>query len=290
MEIRALRAFLEVSREENMTRAAAELHVSQPTLSKLMKSLEEELGVTLFVRRSFGLTLTADGRLLRERARDLVGMADRIEDEFACLGAVTGGTLYFGLAESFQIGYLAHKIKELRRTAPNLHYHVESGVSAQVLEHLDQGTLDFAVLAQDPDEMKYDFLPFPDADRWGVIVPEGHRLASRARIHVDDLVGEPLFCSDQAWKREIPRWAGSRFPDLRREATFGLAYNGAVFAREGLGVLLTFDRIVDTSPGSGIVFRPLDPVLETKLYLAWRRNRPLSPIADRFLAVMRGAA
>ncbi|WP_155588348.1 LysR family transcriptional regulator [Bifidobacterium canis] len=289
MEIRALRAFLEVSREENMTRAAAELHMSQPSLSKLIKSLERELGAKLFVRRSFGLTLTEDGQLLRERARDLVGMADRIEDEFASLGNVTGGTLYFGLAESFQIKYLAQQIKLLRRDCPDLHYHVESGVSSQVLEHLDQGTLDFAVLAQQPDLTKYEALAFPDVDRWGVIVPQGHRLASRERIRIDDLVGEPLFCSEQGWKREVARWAGSRLPDLRLEATFGLAYNAAVFAREGLGVLLSFDRIVDTSEGSGLVFRPLEPALETKLHLAWRRNRPLSPIAERFLKQLRSA-
>lgn len=270
-------------------RAAAELHMSQPSLSKLIKSLERELGAKLFVRRSFGLTLTEDGQLLRERARDLVGMADRIEDEFASLGNVTGGTLYFGLAESFQIKYLAQQIKLLRRDCPDLHYHVESGVPSQVLEHLDQGALDFAVLAQQPDLTKYEALAFPDVDRWGVIVPQDHRLASHERIRIDDLVGEPLFCSEQGWKREVVRWAGSRLPDLRLEATFGLAYNAAVFAREGLGVLLTFDRIVDTSGGSGLVFRPLEPALETKLHLTWRRNRPLSPIAERFLKQLRSA-
>ena len=113
MEIRELRAFLEVAREENMTRAAGNLHMSQPSLSKLIKSLEHELGAKLFVRRSFGLTLTKEGRVLRERARDLVGMANRIEDEFASLGNITGGTLYFGLAESYQIQYLARQIKIL---------------------------------------------------------------------------------------------------------------------------------------------------------------------------------
>lgn len=198
MEIRALRAFLEVSREENMTRAAANLHMSQPSLSKLIKSLEHELGTQLFVRRSFGLTLTKEGRVLRERARDLVGMADRIEDEFASLGNVTGGTLYFGLAESYQIQYLARQIKQLREQCADLRYHVESGVSSQVLEHLDQGTLDFAVLAHDPDLTKYEALEFPNVDRWGVIVPADHRLASRTSVSIDDLVGEPLFCSQQA--------------------------------------------------------------------------------------------
>ncbi|WP_235607281.1 LysR family transcriptional regulator [Bifidobacterium italicum] len=212
----------------------------------------------------------AQGRVLRERARDLVAMADRIEDEFASLGGVAGGTLYFGLAESYQIRYLAQQIKRLREQCADLRYHVESGVSAQVLEHLDQGTLDFAVLAQDPDLTKYEALTFPDVDRWGVIVPAGHRLASHRSIGIDDLVGEPLFCSQQGWKHEISRWAGSRMPDLRLEATF--------------------DRIVDTSADSGLVFRRLRPELDAKLHLVWRRNRPLSPIAERFVRQLRGTS
>lgn len=111
-----------------------------------------------------------------------------------------------------------------------------------------------------------------------------------ARVVVaETVVCEPLFCSQQAWRHDIPRWAGSHMPDLRLEATFGLAYNGAVFAREGLGVLLTFARLVDTGADSGLVFRPLTPTLETKLHLVWRRNRPLSPIAERFLTQIRSA-
>ncbi|KFI60744.1 LysR family transcriptional regulator [Bifidobacterium cuniculi] len=282
MEIRALRVFLAISREGNMTRAADELHVSQPSLSKMVKSLEEELGTKLFVRRSFGLTLTADGRLLRERAQDLVAMADRIEDEFADLGRLAGGTLHFGLAESVHIDVLARAIRQLREESPGLRYHVDSGVSAQVLGRLDDGAIDFAVLAHEPDGAKYESWAFPEPDVWGVVMRDDSPLAGRERVRVRDLVGYPLFCSAQSWKLDIPRWAGGLMGELRLEATFGLPYNGAVFVREGLGVLLSFAGLVDTSEGSGLAFRPLEPRLETRLHLAWRRNRPLSPIAERF--------
>lgn len=282
MNLHALRAFLAISRTENMTRAAEELHTSQPSLSKLMKSLEDDLSTKLFIRRSFGLTLTAEGRLLRDKAQDLVEMADRIENEFADLGSITGGTLYFGLAESTHIDVIARAIRQLREENPTLRYHVDSGVSAQVLGRLDDGALDFAVLAHEPDATKYDFWEFPDPDIWGAVMRNDSPLAIHKHIRAQDLVGYPLFCSAQAWKFDIPRWAGPLMTELHLEASFGLSYNGAVFTREGLGVLLTFSNLVDTSADTGLTYRPLKPRLETRLYLTWRKTRPLSPLAKRF--------
>ena len=124
MEIRTLRYFLAVAREENMTRAAEILHVTQPTLSKALKSLEDELGKKLFVRHSFSIRLTEEGVLLRNRAEDLVSMADKIEQEFISLDDISGGELYLGLAESYQIRYLARVIKDFKTRYPNLHYHI----------------------------------------------------------------------------------------------------------------------------------------------------------------------
>jgi DNA-binding transcriptional LysR family regulator len=141
MEIRTLRYFLQVAREENMTRAAEILHVTQPTLSKTLKALEEELGKKLFERHSFSISLTQEGVLLRNRAEDLVSMADRIEREFLSLDDITGGNLYLGLAESYQIRYLAREIRMLKERYPNLQYHITSGDTEQVTEKLDKGFL-----------------------------------------------------------------------------------------------------------------------------------------------------
>ena len=127
MEIRTLRYFLAVAREENMTRAAEILHVTQPTLSKALKSLEGELGKKLFIRHSFSIRLTEEGVLLRNRAEDLISMADKIEQEFISLDDINGGELYLGLAESYQIRYLARVIRDFKTRYPNLHYHITSG-------------------------------------------------------------------------------------------------------------------------------------------------------------------
>ena len=148
MEIRTLRYFLAVAREENMTRAAENLHVTQPTLSKALRALEDELGKKLFTRHSFSIALTDEGMLLRDRAEDLVMMADKIEKEFLSLDDVTGGELYFGLAESWQIRHLARAIKALKAVCPGLQYHITSGDTEQVTEKLDKGLLDFAVLCE----------------------------------------------------------------------------------------------------------------------------------------------
>ena len=283
MEIRTLRYFLAVAREENMTKAAETLHVTQPTLSKALKSLEDELGKKLFTRHSFSIRLTEEGVLLRNRAEDLVSMADRIEREFLSLDDITGGDLYLGLAESYQICFLAREIHMLKQSYPGLRYHITSGDTEQVAEKLDKGLLDFAVLAEIPDARKYESIVFPEADVWGLVMPEEDKLAVKKAICVDDLVGLPLFCSGQGWEKDIPMWAKDKMDKLCLEGSFRLSYNASIFAKERLGYLLTFDRLVDTSAGSGLVFRPLSPTLKTKLYLVWKKYQTFSPIAERFL-------
>ena len=287
MEIRTLRYFLAVAREENMTRAAEQLHVTQPTLSKALRSLEDELGKKLFTRHSFSIQLTEEGVLLRNRAEDLVSMADKIEKEFLSLDDITGGDLYLGMAESYQIGFLAREIHALKQKYPDLRYYITSGDTEQVAEALDKGLLDFAVLAELPDAVKYDSLVFPESDVWGLVMPSDDRLAKKTTIHVEDLIGLPLFCSGQSWEKDIPHWAKEHMQNLRLEGSFRLSYNASLFAKEGLGYLLTFDRLIDTSAESGLSFRPLEPTLETKLYLVWKKYQTLTPIAERFLEQIR---
>ena len=283
MEIRTLRYFLAVAREENMTRAAELLHVTQPTLSKALKSLEDELGKKLFTRSSFSITLTEEGILLRNRAEDLVSMADKIEQEFLSLDSVSGGDIYFGLAESYQIRWLAREIRAFKKLCPDLRYHITSGDTEQVTEKLDKGLLDFAVICETPDEKKYDSILFPEADYFGVVVPADCELAEKSCITADDLVGLPLFCFEQSWENDIRPWAKEQFAALHLEGSFRLAYNGSMFTKEGLGFLLVLSNLIDTSAGSGLVFRPLYPHLEMKMYLIWNKYQRFTPIAEQFL-------
>ena len=287
MEIRTLRYFLAVAREENMTRAAELLHVTQPTLSKALKALEDELGKKLFTRHSFSIALTEEGALLRDRAEDLITMADKIEKEFLSLDDITGGELFFGLAESYQIRYLARELHVLKAQYPGLQYHITSGDTEQVTEKLDKGLLDFAVICEAPNRKKYDAIAFPEGDTWGLILPAGDALARKEAIRVDDIIGLPLFTSEQGWEGDIRGWAGERFPELHLEGSFRLAYNASMFVREGLGYQLSFRHLVDISESSGLAFRPLEPRLESKLYLIWNRYQAFTPIAERFIEQIR---
>lgn len=283
MELRTMRYFLAVAREENMTRAAELLHVTQPTLSKQLKALEEELGKKLFTRHSFSIQLTEEGILLRKRAEDLIKMADKITTEFLALDDVLGGDVYFGLAESYQIRHLASAIKQIKNTFPDMRYHITSGDTEQVTEKLDKGVIDFAVLAEEPNTAKYHFLAFPEADLWGVVMKTDCPLAKKQAICADDLAGLPLFCSEQGWKHDISKWCGNKMEKLHLEGSFRLSYNGSLFVKEGLGYLLTFKHLIDTSSGSGLVFRPLTPALETKIYLIWKKYQVFTPIAEQLL-------
>ena len=266
-----------------MSRAAELLHVTQPTLSKALKSLEEELGKNWFTRHSFQHCLTEEGVLLRDRAEDLVSMADKIEGEFLALDDITGGDLYFGLRSPGRSDTLPVRDQGIQSVSGPSRYHITSGDTEQVTEKLDKGLLDLAAIFEIPDVRKYNYIPFPEADYFGAVVPADSELAKKERITAEDLAGLALFTSEQSWENDIRPWAKDQFARLHLEGSFRLAYNGSMFAREGLGILLTLNNLIDTSPGSGLVFRPLYPQLEMRMYLIWNKYQSFTPIAERFL-------
>lgn len=283
MEIRVLRYFLEIAREGSMTKAADILHVTQPTLSKQIKELEQELGKKLFQRRSTSVSLTDEGMLLRKRAEDILDMVDKTISEFKELNNITGGDVLIGCAESYYICYLAQIIKEFQKQYPGFRYHIKSGDTEQTAEKLDRGLLDFAVIVEPPDLSKYNYLVFPEPDTWGLLMRKDHPLAQKEWVEIDDLYSIPIFCSEQAAKVDLPRWCGEKLDQLNVAGTFTLFYNGSVFVREGLGCMLTFDKLADTSEDSQLCFRPIRPALETKMYIIWKKYQVFTPIAGLFL-------
>ena len=283
MEIRVLRYFMEIAREENITRAAERLHISQPSLSKEIKKLEDELGHALFVRTNKSVHLTDEGMLLRKRAEDILAMVDKTTEEFSLLDNITGGEIRIGCAESILIKYLARSIKSFKEQYPNFIFHVFSGDTEPVTERLDRGLLDLAVIVEPPNLSKYNYLPVPESDKWGVVMRRDSSLAEKSKLTFDDIYGLPLFASEQSIKADFPRWCGENADKLNIAGTFNLAFNGSVFVREGLGLLLTFEHLIDTSEASGLSFRPIMPPLETKMYIIWKKYQIFSPIAELFL-------
>lgn len=290
MELRVLRYFLAVAREGSVTRAAQRLHISQPTLSKQLKDLEGELGKKLFVRSSFSVRLTEEGMLLRKRAEEILDMVDKTEEEFKALDQVNGGDIHIGAAESDGIGHLARHIKALQAQYPHIRAHLYSGDRADLAERLEQGLLDFAVLVESNDLSKYNHLPLPGADAWGVILRRDHPLAEKAAITPDDLLDVPLICPRQGLQRELADWFREKVDRLNIVATCNLAYNGGVMVREGLGCLLSFDKLVDTGLKSPLCFRPLTPPLHSKLFFVWKKYAVFSPAAELLLRTIQAAS
>lgn len=280
MEIRVLRYFLEVAREESITHAAVRLHVSQPTLSKQMKDLETELGQKLFVRTNYSIRLTDAGMLLRKRAEDLLRMSDRITEEFRTLSADEGGDIHIGCAESDGMLCLARCLRDVQTRHPRVRCHLYSGNTEDLAGRLDSGILDFAVIVQDVDLTKYNYLELPYADTWGVIMRKDSPLAGQEAVRMEDLLELPLICSRQGMKADYPKFFREKVDALHVVATFNLIYNAAVLVREGLGYALSFDKLADTGTDSELCFRPLSPSLTSRMYVVWKKYQLFSPAAQ----------
>ncbi len=291
MEIRVLRYFLAVAREGNIAGAAAFLHLTQPTLSRQIRDLEEELGQTLLVRKSHGVALTAEGMLFRKRAEEILSMVDKTEAEFASMGEAVSGEVYIGGGETQAVRLIADIACEVRALHPGVRYHLFSGNAEDVTERLDKGLIDFGILIQPADISKYDYLNLPVKDRWGVVMRKDSPLARVEAVRRGDLLGVPLICSRQALSRgrtgnEFGEWFGDDFEKLEVAATFNLVYNACRMVEAGVGYALTIDGLVGAGEDSVLCFKPFEPVLESGLNVVWKKYQVFSPAAQLFLREM----
>lgn len=286
MEIRVLRYFLAIAREENVTRAAKYLHVTQPTLSKQIKQLEEEIGKKLFIRSNYSIKLTDEGLLLRKRAEDILSMVDKTMEEFQALDDITGGDIYIGAAESESFSYFATVAKDLQLQYPNVKFHLYSGNTEVIAERLDRGLLDFAIIVQEVDLSKYNYIKIPTSDTWGVIMRKDSPLAKKEYITIEDLIDLPLIVSRQGITEDYPKLFKEKLDQLHIVATFDLIYNASIMVKEGFGYALSFDKIVDTSENSELCFRVLKPELKTNMYIIWKKYQVFTPIAEKLLSKM----
>ncbi|MDQ6423402.1 LysR family transcriptional regulator [Paenibacillus sp. LHD-117] len=288
MEVRVLRYFLAVARERSITGAADFLHVTQPTLSRQLKDLEQELGKKLFHRSSHSIILTDEGMLFRKRAEEIVDMVDKLEAEFRSMEETLSGDVYIGGGETEAMKQLARVVRDLQISYPNIRFHLYSGNEDDVTERLDKGLLDFGILIQPAEVSKYNYVDIPAKDVWGVVMRKDSSLALKDTIQAADLIHVPLICSRQVMKQnysknEFADWFGDDFDKLNVVATYNLAYNASIMVEEGIGYALTLDKIVNTSGESNLCFRPLEPRLESGLNIVWKKHQVFSAAADLFL-------
>ena len=288
MEIRVLRYFLTVAREGSITRAADFLHVTQPTLSRQLKDLEESLGKKLFVRGRHNIILTDEGIVLRKRAEEIIDMVDKTEAEFNSMEDTISGDVYIGSGETEAMKQIARVAKDLQLNYPNIRYHLYSGNEDDVTERLDKGLLDFGILIEPADLSKYNYVNIPAKDVWGVVMRKDSPLAFKDSIQAVDLVNVPLICSRQVMKEtfsknEFADWFGEDFDKLNVVTTYNLAYNAAIMVEEGIGYAVVLDKIVNTSNESKLCFKPLAPRLESGLNIVWKKHQVFSTAADMFI-------
>lgn len=287
LEIRVLRYFLAVAQEGSVTRAARALHLTHPTLSRQIRELEEELGQTLFSRGGRELSLTREGLLLRQRAEEIVGLAEITEKEFRSLGEKTvSGDLSLGCGESKALSFVTDALKVLQDEHPLIIPHFFSGNGEIVMDRLDKGLLDFAVLMGAENTERYYSLPLPNHDTWGLLMDKDDPMAQKKAITAEDLLDIPLILSSQSLSRdELSGWLGFPMSRLHIAATYTLLFNGSLMVRSGLGYALCFDHIAPSGKDSPFAFRPLT----SPLSLVWKKHQILSAPAEAFLAKIREA-
>lgn len=284
MELRVLRYFLAVAREQNITKAAEALHISQPTLSKQLIDLEEELGKTLFFRGSRKITLTEDGLFLRKRAQEIVDLTDKTISAFDNEENDIQGDVYIGGGETDAMRLIARAAKALQKEHPHVHYHLFSGNADDVTERLDAGLLDFGILIEPANLQKYDYLKLPATDIWGLMMRKDSPLASQPTIKAEHLWDIPLICSRQTLVRnELSGWLGDQYEKLNIITSYNLIYNASLMVDEGMGYALCLDKLINTTGNSSLCFRPLKPRLEASLDIVWKKYQVFSKAAEQFL-------
>lgn len=293
MEIRVLRYFLAIAREETITGAANYLHMTQPTLSRQIRDLEEELGQKLLVRGSHKVKLTPEGMLFRKRAEEIISMVDKTEAEFTSMEQSISGDIYIGGGETDAVRLVAKIIKDIQNAYPGIHYHLYSGNAEDVTERLDKGLLDFGILIEPADFSKYDSVKIPAKDVWGVVMRKDSPLAGKTSIRKEDLRNVPLICSRQAMQHgrsgEFAEWFGADFESANVVTTFNLFYNAAIMVDAGIGYAVTIDKLANTTDSSSLCFRPLEPQLQSGLVIVWKKYQIFSSAASLFLERLQDA-
>ena len=284
MELRTLRYFLALTQEGTISSAAKSLHVTQPTLSRQLSDLEKSFGKQLFDRGNKRIVLTDEGIRLREYAEAIVELADKAEAELMQTEKSVSGDVYLGCGETDAMRLVLQAAKALREDYPGVRFHLFSGSSADLMDRFDGGLFDFLLECELVSRPDCHSLSLSMIDEWGVLMRKDHPLAHYPAITAKDLEGQPLICSRQGVKSgKMLEWAGSSFDQWDMVGTYNLLFNGALMVEEGMGVAISYDKIVKMPTQGNLCFRPLDPPLHSEMGVIWKKHRRLSKAAATFL-------
>lgn len=285
MELKELQYFLAVAQEGTISGAAQALHVAQPSLSRQMRELEEHLGKTLFIRGNRKIILTEEGLILQRRANEIIQLMQKTEHEIINTSKDMSGDIYIGAAETYAVHYLTQAAVALRKTHPNIYFHISSGDTNDSMYQLEQGLIDFALLFYPPDIEKYNHIQLPISDSMVALMRKEHPLARKEGISFRrDLVTEPLIISRLARDTAV---RGIEISSLNIVGTYNLAYNASIMVEDGLGIALCFDSIVNINNRSDLCAVPITD-MDTVIHpvIIWKKYQAMTHAAKAYIEIL----
>lgn len=284
MEIRVLRYFLTVAREESITSAAKVLHITQPTLSRQLTQLEEETGVALFQRGSRKITLTNEGMLLRRRAEEIVDLVDKTSKELIVQDEEIEGTITIGSGELASVQTLAEICGSFQKKYTRVRFELYTATADVVKERMERGLVDIGLLLEPVDMERFEFVRLQTEEKWVVLMKPDDPLAAKSGITAKDLCDLPLILPSRLnVQSELASWFGDVFEELNIAFTGNLTTNSAIMVRNGLGYGIAVEGSTCFWNPEIIATRPLKPALSANTALAWRRGQPFGKAAQKFI-------
>lgn len=287
MEIRVLQYFLAIAREQTISGAAEVLHITQPTLSRQIKDLEDELGKQLFVRSNKKISLTEDGLFLRQRAEEIVNLVDKTELEMMTSDLLLSGEIYIGSGECHALKVITKSMKKMQTTYPAVKFDIHSGNAPDIIDRIDSGLIDFGLITYHPKVSEYNHIIMPIKHHWGVLIRKDDPLAQKEQISYEDLADRPLIVSKEiANNIQLIDWFKNNIDHLNIISTYTLLYNATLMVEDELGYAVCLDKLINTSGDSELCFRPLNPFLEVTYYFIWKKYNVLSKTSKQFLNII----
>lgn len=282
MEIRVLQYFLAVAREENITKAAALLHITQPTLSRQLMQMEEELGVKLFHRGKHNIHLTEEGMLFRRRAQEIVDLTEKAARELKYGEEMISGEISIGCGETQNMKPFSEMMASFQKKYPDVSFNIYTAIADDVKERLENGLLDMGLLLEPVEVSRYNYVRMPLREKWQVLMRRDWKLAEKQKITPEDLINVPLIVAKrQSVRNELENWFGYEKEKLHIALTCNLShYNQSVMVESGIGAALVMDFYCNQKT---LCLRPLDPEIESGCVLVWRKNVTVSPAMQRFI-------
>lgn len=285
IENRLLRYFVMTAQCENITKAASNLGIAQPSLTRQIHLLEEQLGQKLFTRGKRKTSLTKEGEFLLGRAKEILSLVEKTENSFKGNENVIVGDISIGSGETATMGFIADICREIQLEHPNIRFHLYSGNADAIYERLDQGLIDIGLTLGSNQLDRFDYLPLKRFDYFGVLIRKDHQLAKKTTLRLEDLKAEKLIVSAQSSHGFEQDAALDKIKEeFHVIATYNLIHNATFLVENQMGIALCIDHIVNTDSQSSLKFIPLIPQIKIASYLAIKKFQPLSPAAKCFMA------